>query len=146
MKLTNMFTLFAALMLSAPTLAEDSATDGDSSVVATPSREAGDVTEDCVSGRCINLTDGIYLLNFLYNGGPEPALVSCLVDGAASDAFVPAKTLLATTSYEAKLRGADVNGDGDINITDPIVLFNWLFIGGPPPEPIACVSVASSAV
>ncbi|MGQ9590347.1 MAG: dockerin type I repeat-containing protein [Planctomycetota bacterium] len=56
----------------------------------------------------INITDGIYVLNFLFLGGPEPPC------GEASD----------------------TNGDGGVNITDGIYVLNFLFLGGPePPAP-----------
>jgi PKD repeat protein len=53
----------------------------------------------------INITDGIYILNFLFLGGPEP------------------------TCREA----ANPNDDASINITDGIYVLNFLFLGGPPP-------------
>ena len=56
----------------------------------------------------INLTDGVFLLNFLFLGGPTPP---------CADA-------------------ADANDDGVLNITTGVFVFNWLFLGGPlPPAP-----------
>ena len=52
----------------------------------------------------INVTDIIYLNNYLYAGGPPPP---CMDQG-------------------------DVDDSGSINVTDPIYLSNWLFNGGPP--------------
>ena len=54
----------------------------------------------------INLTDGVFLLNFLFLGGPEPPC----------------------------LDAADVNDDGVLNITTAVFVFNWLFLGGPLPS------------
>jgi hypothetical protein len=54
----------------------------------------------------MNITDGIYVLNFLFLGGAGP------------------------TCREA----ADANDDGTINITDGIYLLNFLFLGGPEPR------------
>jgi hypothetical protein len=54
-----------------------------------------------------NITDGIYILNFLFLGGPKP------------------------TCQES----ADPNDDGTVNITDGIYVLNYLFLGGP--EPLA---------
>ena len=55
-----------------------------------------------------NITDGIFILNFLFLGGPAPP---------CDDA-------------------ADTNDDGSHNITDGIYLLNYLFLGGPaPPAP-----------
>lgn len=56
----------------------------------------------------INLTDGVYIFQYLFTGGPTP---SCL------DA-------------------ADADDTGKIDITDGIFVLNWLFLDGPvPPEP-----------
>ncbi len=55
----------------------------------------------------MNITDGIYVLNFLFLGGREP---TCL-------------------------ESADVNDDGQLNITDGIYILNYLFLGGPEPAP-----------
>lgn len=54
-----------------------------------------------------NITDGIYLLNFLFLGGPGP---TCM-------------------------ESADSNDDGEVNITDGIFILNFLFLGGPSPAP-----------
>jgi hypothetical protein len=53
----------------------------------------------------VDLTDGIYILNWLFSGGPAP----------------PVKD------------AADTNDDGVINITDSDYLLDALFNGGPPP-------------
>jgi len=52
-----------------------------------------------------NITDGIYVLNFLFLGGPAP------------------------TCRES----ADANNDKGVNITDGIYILNYLFLGGPTP-------------
>ena len=52
-----------------------------------------------------NLTDGIFLLNFLFLGGPSP------------------------TCQDA----SDSNNDNEVNLTDAVFLLNFLFLGGPPP-------------
>ena len=55
-----------------------------------------------------NITDGIFVLNYLFLGGPAPP---------CEDA-------------------ADANDDEEINITDGIYVLNFLFLGGPaPPSP-----------
>ena len=53
----------------------------------------------------INITDGIFILNFLFLGGPDPA---------CADA-------------------ADADDSAAINITDGIFVLNFLFLGGPDP-------------
>ena len=66
------------------------------------------VRGDADSSGNINLTDGVFLLNFLFLGAKAP---TCR-------------------------HSADANDSGDLNLTDAIVLFNWLFLGGErPPEP-----------
>jgi hypothetical protein len=52
-----------------------------------------------------NITDGIFVLNFLFLGGPPPP---------CRDA-------------------ADADDNGAVNITDGIYILNFLFLGGPPP-------------
>jgi hypothetical protein len=61
----------------------------------------------------LNITDGIYVLNYLFLGGPTP---TCL-------------------------EAANANDDAQINITDGIYILNFLFLGGPGPAapgPDAC--------
>ena len=53
----------------------------------------------------INITDGIFVLNFLFLGGPTP---TCL-------------------------EAANPNDDEAVNITDGIYILNFLFLGGPQP-------------
>jgi hypothetical protein len=53
----------------------------------------------------IDISDVIYLVNYLFIDGPEP---------------VP-------------LEAGDANGDGGVNISDVIYLVNYLFLDGPPP-------------
>ncbi len=66
------------------------------------------VRGDANADGAINITDGIFVLNYLFLGGQSPP---CLA-------------------------AADTNGDGGINITDGIYLLNFLFLGGgEPPAP-----------
>ncbi len=55
----------------------------------------------------INITDGIYVLNYLFLGGDTPGC----------------------------LDAADTNDDGSVNITDGIYILNYLFLGGAAPPP-----------
>jgi hypothetical protein len=52
----------------------------------------------------INAGDVVYLILYLFKGGPPPAL-----------------------------ENGDVNGDGVIDLVDVVYLFNYLFQDGPPP-------------
>ncbi|UCB53690.1 MAG: dockerin type I repeat-containing protein [Candidatus Zixiibacteriota bacterium] len=62
----------------------------------------GDVTGDGT----INLGDVVFLINFLFKGGPPPEPVSV----------------------------GDVNGDCEVNLGDVVYLINYLFKGGPRPQ------------
>lgn len=53
----------------------------------------------------VNITDAIYILNYLFRGGPSP----------------PCREAI------------DANEDGGVNLTDAVYLLNYLFRGGPPP-------------
>jgi 5-hydroxyisourate hydrolase-like protein (transthyretin family) len=64
---------------------------------------AGDVNDDGY----VNISDIVYLINYLYHGGPEP--VPFLLAG-------------------------DVNCDGSVNISDIVYLINYLYQGGPAPQ------------
>jgi hypothetical protein len=68
---------------------------------------------DANSDGGLNITDGIYVLNFLFLGGPSP---SCM-------------------------EAANANDDATLNITDGIYILNYLFLGGtapPAPGDAAC--------
>jgi hypothetical protein len=67
----------------------------------------GFVRSDANANGAIDLSDGIFLFNFLFLGGPAPP---------CRDA-------------------ADTNAQGDLNITSGVFLLNFLFLGGPPPPP-----------
>ena len=54
----------------------------------------------------VNITDGVFVLNFLFLGGATP----------------PCR------------EASDANADGDVNITDGVFLLNFLFLGGPEPS------------
>ncbi len=59
----------------------------------------------------INVTDGIFVLNFLFLGGQEPSCRASI----------------------------DTNNDGGENITDGVYVLNFLFLGGPDiPPPNSC--------
>ena len=70
------------------------------------------VRGDANADDSINITDGIFVLNYLFLGGDDPP---------CEDA-------------------ADANDDGGLNITDGIFILNFLFLGGatPPPPQEAC--------
>jgi len=64
----------------------------------------GDVNADAK----VSVSDVVYLINYLFKGGPVPKCIpftSC----------------------------ADANGDGKITVSDVVYLINYLFKGGPPP-------------
>ena len=62
-----------------------------------------------------DLSDGVYLLNFLFLGGPEPAPV------ADCGPLSPA------------VSNGDANGDGAVDVSDAVRLLGWLFMSDAPP-------------
>jgi hypothetical protein len=64
----------------------------------------GDANHD----RTINLADAVYLVNYLFIGGPLPVVLEC----------------------------GDANGDEQVDLADVVYLVNYLFIGGA--EPVGC--------
>jgi hypothetical protein len=67
--------------------------------------EAGFIRGDANGDGVINSADVVYLINYLFKGGPAPE----------------------------PLEAGDVNCDGIINSADVVYLINYLFKGGPPP-------------
>jgi parallel beta-helix repeat protein len=61
---------------------------------------------DCNNDGGVNIGDVVYLINYLFKGGPAPIL----------------------------LESGDVNADGILNVGDVVYLLNYLFRGGPPPQ------------
>jgi len=59
------------------------------------------------SGGGPNIADVIYLVQFIFFGGPAPP---CFEEG-------------------------DVDGSGSINVADAVYLVQFIFFGGPPPAP-----------
>ena len=67
----------------------------------------GDVNAD----GSIDISDPLYLMQYMFLGGPRPVSLSC-------EPFTD-------------VHNGDVDGSGSIDITDPIVMLNHLFLGGP---------------
>ena len=61
----------------------------------------GDVNND----NRLNISDAVYIVNYLFKGGPSPN----------------------------PLETGDINCDGEVTVSDVIYLINYLFKGGPPP-------------
>jgi hypothetical protein len=66
---------------------------------------------DANNDEAVNLTDAIYLLNYLFKGGSSPTPYLCV---------------------------GDVNNDDVTNLTDAIYILNYLFKGGAEPNPDCC--------
>jgi hypothetical protein len=64
----------------------------------------------------VDLTDVIFILDYMFLGGPCPRC----------------------------LDAADADDNGKLEITDPIYILNWLFRGGPSPPPPTPVFLPSS--
>ena len=66
----------------------------------------GDVNDD----GDVNLADAVYIVNYIFKGGPAPNPV-CV---------------------------GNADGDGDVNLADAVYLINYVFKGGPPPVDPCC--------
>lgn len=91
LKLTTLLVVFFFTLTSQAIIVDDCSPFGP------PCTYRGDVNGDGT----INVTDGVYLSSFLFQGGPPPP---CIL-------------------------AADTNNDGDVNITDVINIYNFLFGG-----------------
>jgi hypothetical protein len=67
----------------------------------------GDVNDDGI----VNVGDIVYLVSYLYRGGPAPVPMSCV---------------------------GDVNNDDIVNVGDIVYLVSYLYRGGPAPDPNCC--------
>jgi hypothetical protein len=80
-----------------------------------PALENGDVNADWV----LDVSDAVYLLSYLFLGGPDPAPLLC-------DARVAPTT-------------GDADGDGSVDMTDAVRLLRYLHAGGPEPAPLCAM-------
>jgi len=62
---------------------------------------------DANGDEAVDMSDALFILNWLFLGGPEPGC----------------------------LEQADVNASGDVNLADAVFELQWEFSGGPPPPP-----------
>jgi hypothetical protein len=69
--------------------------------------ECGDVNDDGI----VNVADVIYLVSYLYRGGPPPIPMVCV---------------------------GDVNNDEIVNVADIVYLISYLYRFGPEPSPYCC--------
>ena len=72
---------------------------------------------ECVCGdanndSAVNVGDAVYLINYVFKGGPPPQPLLCC---------------------------GDANGDVNVNVGDAVYLINYVFKGGPPPVSGCCV-------
>jgi hypothetical protein len=72
-----------------------------------PPVTCGDVNNDGI----VNLGDVVYLITYVYKGGPAPVPLLCV---------------------------GDVNHDGIVNLGDVVYMITYLYKGGPPPNPNCC--------
>ena len=56
-----------------------------------------------------NINDAVYMLSYIFGGGPPPKPLVC--------------------EPSADFHNGDVNGSGALDISDPIYLLHWLFLG-----------------
>src|SRR5207249_1199038 len=80
-----------------------------------PALENGDTNGDWG----IDLSDAVYLLSFLYLGGPGPVPFECGTETPMG-------------------RNGDANGDRELDISDAVSILAYLFGGGSEPVAIHC--------
>jgi hypothetical protein len=88
-------------------------TDPDPAACVSTTPPTGFRRADSNASGDLNITDGVFVLNYLFLGGPEPPC------------------------HDA----ADANDDNQLNITDGVFILNYLFLGGttpPAPGPDTC--------
>jgi hypothetical protein len=71
---------------------------------------SGYICGDASGDEAINISDAVFLINYIFKGGPAPD----------------------------PLCSGDVNGDGTVNIGDAVYLINYIFKGGPAPVQDCC--------
>jgi hypothetical protein len=81
--------------------------DGSNTFICGPPCQCGDANGDDE----IDISDAVYLIGFIFSGGPAPG--AC---GGYSYGF------------------GDANGDGEIDISDAVYLISFIFSGGPAPH------------
>jgi hypothetical protein len=59
----------------------------------------------------VDIDDVVYLINYIFGGGPPPIPMACV---------------------------GDADGSGFVDIDDVVYLINYIFGGGPPPDPNCC--------
>ena len=96
---------------------------------------AADANGDCA----VNAGDMAYLISYLEGGGPAPGycvLYPPLLDVALIDmAFV-----INGGPPICDCNPGDANGDGQVNVGDPVYIINYVFKGGPAPSPYSICS------
>ncbi len=68
-----------------------------------------------------------------------------LLDGAAFNFEDVVERLGKLKEGSLEISG-DVNGDGSVNLVDPVYLLNWIFGDGPAPVPLSCALPAGQGI
>jgi hypothetical protein len=92
------------------------------------------------SGPPSNITDGIYILNYLFTGGDTPPCFDAAdTDNSGThnitDGIYILNYLFTGGDTPPCFDAADTDNSGTHNITDGIYILNYLFTGGPEPPP-----------
>jgi hypothetical protein len=96
--------------------------------------DAADIDDDGVR----DISDPIHLLAYLFGGGPPPAAPypDEAEDPTPDSTACSLENSVTTADF---IRTADVDGSGDVSLSDAVFLLNYLTLGGPPP---ACADAA----
>lgn len=98
----------------------------DGAALVNPTIENGDWNGD---GRR-DISDVIGLFRFMFAGGVPAVPIEC--SGGLGDS--------PQDGSQPSVRNGDLDGDGRLTITDGIRYVQFLFIGGPPPAEVVCLS------
>jgi hypothetical protein len=107
----------------------------------------------------INVGDMVYLISFLEKGGPAPyplgngdpngdgciahddvAFINCIIETGGALQPVECTNPDAPVCEWDHCMPGDANYDGDVNVADAIFTINFVFLGGPLPQPYGILS------
>lgn len=78
-----------------------------------------------------NITDVILMLNRLFVGGPPPATTHCMCSKIDPNDRLPPRGA-------TELMNGDIDGSGQVDVTDAVRFVNWLYNGGLAPVSLGC--------
>ncbi len=109
---------------------------------AGPAAAKCDVTNDLNDDGEVTFEDGKLLFLYLFDGGDKPACLNQAdANGDGSINIADVIVILDQVACNEAIPG-DVNGSGVVALADVNYLLNYMFLGGPEPQP--CLEVADT--